>query len=285
MTDERRVSVFDEDELHRLRAAGFQEVEIVRDDSGHESLILVRPKTTGRDMSDFIREQAKVIGPLGGSWMMHGETGAYGEKIGLNFFEFYALGRGGVLGDVDADVVIDAFYFFEPNLVRNTWNSAREKMAPAEASKHYSEACATWGRARLSDVASLEEFAKLAERVVQANEVSGALFAGWRQMPLPDDAPGRAMLLLNVLREMRGGAHIEAVKQLGIDRQVALATNSPQMYQLFGWPDTPPEQGREACDHAEELTDQLQAPAFAVLTDDERELFARVVADVSAATA
>jgi hypothetical protein len=232
----------------------------------------------------FERDIASTVGPLGGTWMMHGETGGYGQGVGLNFFEFYALGRGGVLGNVEPDIVIDAFYFFEPNLVANTWNAAREKMDPTEASKHYADACAQWGRKRLSDVADLGEFAKLAERVIQAAETRGALFEGWRQTPLPDDAPGRAMLLLNVLREMRGGAHIEAVKRLGIDRQVALATNSPQMYQLFGWTDTPPAQAREGCDRAEELTDELVAPAYAVLGDDERELFARVVADVSTAS-
>jgi hypothetical protein len=235
-------------------------------------------------MDNFIRDVAKQVGPLGAAWMMHGETGAYGENVGLSFLEFYALGRGGVLGNVEPDVVVDAFYFFEPNLVANTWNAARQKMAPDEAARHYANACAEWGRKRIADVASLDDFTKLAERVVQSNEVSGALFEGWRRMPLPDDAPGRAILLMNVLREMRGGAHIEAVKQLGIDRQVALATNSPHMYAMFGWTDTPPETAREECDRAEELTDELQAPAFAVLSDDERELVARVVAEISAAS-
>src|SRR5690349_24102607 len=87
MTERRQVSVFDEVEMHRLRAAGFQEVEIVRDEAGHESLILVRQTPKGWDMSDFIREQAKVIGGLGGTWMMHGETGEYGQGVGLDFFQ------------------------------------------------------------------------------------------------------------------------------------------------------------------------------------------------------
>jgi hypothetical protein len=284
MTDERvRVSVFDEAQLHRLRAAGYQEVEIVRDDARHEFLILERTTDTGRDMNDFIRDQAKVIGSLGGAWMMHGDTGDYGSKVGLGFLEFYVLGRGGVLGNVEPDVVVDAFYFFEPNLIANTWTAARAKMEPSEASKHYSNACAQWGRNRLAGVASLDDLSKLAQRVIESSETNGALFNGWKHIPLPDDAPGRAMLLLNVLREMRGGAHIEAVKQVGIDRRVALATNSPNMYRLFGWTDEPPAPDPGACARAEDLTDELLAPAFAALSDDERELFARVVADVGAA--
>jgi hypothetical protein len=42
MTENATISVFDEETLHALRKAGFKEVEIVRDDDGHEFLVLVR---------------------------------------------------------------------------------------------------------------------------------------------------------------------------------------------------------------------------------------------------
>ena len=236
-------------------------------------------------MDNFTHDIGKTIGPIGGAYMMHPETGQHGESVGLGFLEFYALGRGGVLGDVDAKQVVDAFFFFNPTLVTNTWNTAKEKMAPRTASGHYADACAQWGRKRLGDIAGLDEFCKLAERVVESNVASGALFEGWKQMPLPDDAEGRTILLLNVLREMRGGAHIEAVKQVGLEPRVALATNSPQMYQLFGWTDEMPQAQPDEAARAEALTDELVAPAFATLDESERELFARVVEAVSAAAA
>jgi hypothetical protein len=275
---EAKVSVFDEARLHELRKAGYREIEIVRDEAGHEFLILAPT------MDNFIREVAKGVGPLGAAWMMHGETGQRGQAVGLNFFEFYVLGRGGALGGVDAKDVVKAFYFFEPERLTETWNTAREKMSPPTCAQHYADACAEFGRARISDVADLNEFGKLAERVIAASTTNGALFTAWREMPLPDDAPGRAMLFMNVLREMRGGAHIEATKELGLDRKVALITNSPHMYQLFGWTDEPPATDREAADRAEDLTDELETPAFAVLDAGEREVFARVVGAISQAT-
>ncbi len=43
MTEETaKISVFDEETLHALRKAGFTEVEIVRDENGHEFVIFVR---------------------------------------------------------------------------------------------------------------------------------------------------------------------------------------------------------------------------------------------------
>ena len=42
MTETATISVFDEETLHALRKAGFQEKTIVRDDAGHEYLVLER---------------------------------------------------------------------------------------------------------------------------------------------------------------------------------------------------------------------------------------------------
>jgi hypothetical protein len=279
MTERLTVSVFDEEELHRLRAAGFQEVEIVRDEARHEFFILERMTTT----NEFARTVGKKIGPLGAAFMMHGETGQYGESIGLGFLEFYALGRGGVLGNVEPDVVVDAFGFFEPTLVANTWNAARQKMDPKQASEHYRDACAEWGRKRLAAIDSLERFNEIAERVIAANTAPGALFDGWKQVSLPDDAPGRAMVLIHVLREMRGGAHIEAVRRVGIPIREALATNAPHMYQIFGWTDEMPAPDPERAGQAEDITDELVAPAFEGLDESEREIFADVIDAAAAA--
>jgi len=42
ITEMAKISVFDEETLHTLRKAGFQEVKIVRDEAGHEYLLLER---------------------------------------------------------------------------------------------------------------------------------------------------------------------------------------------------------------------------------------------------
>lgn len=238
-------------------------------------------------LQDFTRAVGQKIGPMGGAFMMNPTTGAYGDNIGLDFFSFYALGRGGVLGDVDGAAAADAFFFFNPDLVQGVWDAARQKMPPREAAEHYADACAIWGRANLSDIPAIEDFTKLAERVAQAARPtpSSVLFAGWREMPLPDDAPGRAAVQLTlVLREMRGGAHVEAVKQVELSPMEAVVVNSPNMLPLFGWqveaPDAQPLKAR--AEQAESLTDEIVGPAFDALDEGERETFAAVVDAVAA---
>jgi hypothetical protein len=238
-------------------------------------------------LQELTRPTGKKIASLGATFMMAPSTGAAGAEIGLAFLPYYALGRGGVLGDVDGQVVADAFYFFEPGLVKDSWDNGKAVKDPREVATHYAQACAAWGRENLSDIAKLEEFCKLADRVAQAAEPprSSGLFAGWRDMALPDDAPGRAAIqLMLVLRELRGGAHVDAVRQVGLDPREAVAVNSPHMYQLFGWidemPDAEPLKDRVA--QAEDLTDETVAPAFAALDEGEREIFRSVVDAVCA---
>lgn len=232
-------------------------------------------------LKEFVRATGKKFGPLGATFMMSPSVGASGETIGLDFFGYYALGRGGVLGDVDGGTVADAFYFFNPELVATVWDAAKAKHDPREVAAHYADACAKWGSEQLSGVDGLEEFNKLAERIAQDAEPtpSSSLFEGWREMPLPDDAAGRAAVhCILVLRELRGNAHVEAVKRVGLEPRQAVAVNSPHMYQLFGWtdemPDAEPVKAKAA--EAEDITDDLVASGFAGLSDAERATFARV---------
>lgn len=239
-------------------------------------------------IQEFSRQVGKPIGAMGGAFMLHPETGQFGDKVGLNFFEFYALGRGGVLGDVDAQAIVDAFYFFEPNTVKNVWESGTQKMSPGDAVKHYIDACSAFAKARFADIEGLDDFCKLADRVAQAAEPtpSSALFTAWREVPPPDDAAARAAVQLAlVLREHRGGAHVEATKQVGLGPLEAVAVNSPHMAQMFGWqgdlPDAEPL--RERAEKAEEITDDLVAPAFSSLDETERERFASVLSKIATA--
>ena len=53
---------------------------------------------------------APLIGSLGAKYMLDPETMAHGAAAGYpNGFAYYVAGRGGVLGDVDSDVVYSAF--------------------------------------------------------------------------------------------------------------------------------------------------------------------------------
>lgn len=238
------------------------------------------------DLQAYAARTTKAITSGGGAFMLHPDTTARGEAIGLDLGGFYGIGRGGVLGDVDADVVISAFAFFEPGLVRTIWDAARTKMTPAEGAAKYAAACADWGRDHLAGVDGLDDLAVLLERVSQeASPIGAPLFAGWRAMPLPDDAPGRATQLLHVMRELRGGLHICALLAAGVAPVEALLLDTPDQAALFGWsePLPDPDHQRAAYAEADANTNRMVAPAFAVLDDAERDRLAAILDAVLAA--
>jgi hypothetical protein len=239
------------------------------------------------DAVECARQTRELVG-IGGAFMLTSATSERGAALGLDFGQFYALGRGGVLGDVDADVVVATFGYFNPDLVRHFWTSAKEKVAPPDAALAYAEACRAWGRDHLSDLDDLDGLVGLLERTTSAASPVGApLFAGWRAVPLPDDAPGRAMQLLHVLRELRGGLHLDAVLAAGLTPHEALTLKSPEQVQLFGWTEPAPDVEEKRSIHAaaDETTDRMLAPAFGVLSDDERARLAGATAAVIAAYA
>jgi hypothetical protein len=67
----------------------------------------------------------KPIGDLGMQFMSDPLTRAAGKAMGLRGRPLYHLGRGGALGDVPAEVVVAAFYFFPPEVVIENWNAGR----------------------------------------------------------------------------------------------------------------------------------------------------------------
>lgn len=238
------------------------------------------------DVEAYAARTTTPITSGGGAFMLHPDTTARGEAIGLDLGGFYGLGRGGVLGDVDADVVISTFAFFEPGLVRTIWDGARQKITPAEGASRYADACAEWGREHFVGVDGLDELATLLERVAQsASPIGAPLFAGWRAMPLPDDAPGRAALLLHVMRELRGGLHICALLAAGVAPLHALLLDTPDQAALFGWsePLPDPEPSRAAYVEANANTNRMVAPAFAVLDAGERDRLVGILDEVLAA--
>jgi hypothetical protein len=183
-----------------------------------------------------------------------------------------------VLGDVDADVVAAALVFFEPNVVRAIWEAGQATMEPRAAAEAFTDCCREWGRVHLAGADGLDELCRLAERVVTAAPVAGLpLFAAWRAAALPDDLPARATQLCHVLREHRGGCHGVAVLASGLSPLEALIVNGgAETAALYGWSQPHPDPAvlAAAVGAAEALTDQLAAPAYAVLSATERETLA-----------
>ncbi len=223
---------------------------------------------------DLISTACPIIRDTGWAFYFAPATIARGAELGLDPLQTYILGRGGVLGDVEAGVVSAAFGYFNPAFLGATWNAARANCAPRVAGRAFMECCAAHGREKLADVPGLEAFVAAAGKVNDAADPDGlALYAGVRAEPLVDDAPGRAMQLVTVLRELRGSAHLVALRAVGLASKTAHFAKRPGDVRMFGWseadaPEITDETHRLLAD-AEAITDLIVRPAYAVLDDTE----------------
>jgi hypothetical protein len=217
-----------------------------------------------------ISEIAAATGDIGAAFYFHPDTLARGKELGLDGFRFYFLGRGGVLGDVAPQVVSAAFGYFNPELVEKLWTTAKEKVAPKTAAQEYLACNAALGRQWFSDVPGLDAYNEAAEAVINAVDPSGlSLFAGIVAEPVPADAPARAVHNAVLLRELRGSAHLIAVRAVGLESHVAHAIKRPGDMATFGWGDdvVVTDEDRARLDRAEEITNDILVSAFSVLSD------------------
>ncbi|MFE6922280.1 hypothetical protein ACFVAV_14645 [Nocardia sp. NPDC057663] len=223
---------------------------------------------------------------LGGAFMFSREVRDLGNTVGVpGFHGTYTRGRGGVLGDVDADVVSASFGFFEPEGIRAAWESV--PLPAADAAVAYLAACHDFGRRKLAAFDDAERLAHLLRRVVDAASSAGLpLFAGWRAMPLPDDARAAVVQLSHVLRELRGGLHFIAVTANGLTPLQAILiagspmSDGPTHARMLGWSEPfeeVTEEMRTRWEAAEALTDELIAPCFEVLDAGERDELATLL--------
>ncbi len=239
---------------------------------------------------DLLAATGPTIGAVGSSFYFVPDTLARGEELGLDASQFYVLGRGGVLGDVEPVVIQAAFGYFNPKLVAKVWNGARQKLAPRDAAHEYAACCANWGRQQLSDVDGLEAFCAAAEQVNDAADPDGlALYAGLTSEPLADDLPARAQQLITVLRELRGSAHLVAIRASGLTSKDAHFVKRPNDIAMFGWSadDAPVIDDALIAKHtaAERLTDEIVLPAYATLDADQQQAFVHGLEGIAAALA
>ncbi len=223
------------------------------------------------------------IGAFGPRWMLSQRTMAAGAAMGYGPFEQYFCARGGVLGNAPASVVYAVFGFFDESLVVEQWNAGCAKGPLEPLIESYETCCANTARhfgaetdwARLGD---------LAERVVRAAPTEGnPLFAGWRDRalrPAAGELPRRGGLLLNALRELRGGVHLMALRTYGVDLlHSVLITGGEPNAGLFGFTAPYPEYAasRPAWEMAEAATNAMVAVAYEALEPAERVEFAELV--------
>ncbi len=236
------------------------------------------PMTSAISDADLLSTACPIIKDTGWAFYFTPATVACGAELGLDNFQFYALGRGGVLGDVEPAVVSAAFGYFNPGLVAGLWNGAKAIVSPRVAGSAFMECSAAHGREKLADVPGLDAFVAAGEKILAAANVDAfPLFAGTVSEPRADDLPGHAMQIVTVLREYRGSAHLVAVRAVGLDTKTAHFVTRPNDGAMFGYgPDDVPQIGdaeRAKMVEAEDITDRLVGPAYSVLDDAERVAF------------
>lgn len=231
---------------------------------------------------------ADAVRDLTSRFMLDAATYIYGGGLGFEGMSFYTGGRGGVLGDVDASQVTDAFFFFHPDQVAGNWNGAAGVMPRDKAAAEFLTCCSKWGDDHLPDDLDAARLAELAAKVASAADGSGApIFEGWRQQAAPTDAKQAAVFHMNSLRELRFAQHAQAVAAQGISPEKAVLHRQPYMYALFGWGDLPenPEPIAADWDKAEAETNAAFANALRVLSSDELDEFVALANAANAATA
>lgn len=251
------------------------------------------------DSIDLAAVTADPIQVIGMSFYFDPATGERAREHGINIYEFYGLGRGGTLGDVEPDVVLEAFTFFHPRLIERFWTNAKTKADPVAIAAAYVIAAYEFADRTFGaiDVSVLANFAHAAHQVVAAVEAGHhQLVDGYRQYDVPQNPVHAAYLGAILMRELRGCVHIDAVNEVGLSAAEACYLEDPSLFTLHGYvedetPSVTPEIAEKKVE-AERITSQLMAGFFSVLSDDERQhladgalaMFAAIKAPVAVAT-
>lgn len=216
-------------------------------------------------------DTAAAVSTLGSHFMLDSNTYKRGAELGFQGLDFYAVGRGGVLGDVDADVVSAAFTFFEPGAVRTLWEQGIAVMPAQQAAGEFAACCASWAEDHVPDDFDAARLAELAAKVTAgARPACASVFAGWRALAAPASAKAAAVHNMNVLRELRLGLHGAAVIAAGLTPLEALSVKSPAMAPLFGWTELADVTGlQEVWDGAEARTNAAISHAYEALDEGE----------------
>ena len=224
---------------------------------------------------DVVKATSGPVHDIGTSAYLSPDIAGWAAEWGWsNPFAFYFAGRGGMLGDVGAEVVTSAFGWFEPNAVHAMYSEGIGVAGAVTAAVRMAEAHGRWGEKHYGDVEGLEAIVGVTEELVDGLEGSAIpLFVGWRDAPRSESAAGRAAQLMQILREWRGGIHLVATTAVGLSPLEAILTNEgPGQAKFFGWPEPFPDFGpiQQRHDEAEGITDRLCASALAAALDEAR---------------
>ncbi|WP_416901142.1 SCO6745 family protein [Micromonospora echinospora] len=217
-----------------------------------------------------------IVVELGEAYTRCPTTRRRARLLGISGWAFYVTARGGALGAVGSETAAACLGFIAPDAVAEGWDAAARVVAPREVAAAGLAECCRWGRQHLADAPGVTRLADLLHRAVAAAEAHGLpLFAAWRAMPVPDDAPGaRAAVGLHLLRELYLDAYLLAVRVSGMTplEAVLAGAEGEAGAMAGGWPRPYPPVGPLVRRRiwAEAATDRLVSSAFRTLGAAER---------------
>jgi hypothetical protein len=225
-----------------------------------------------------------------------GLVGAFAESpqtlrrarlLGLSGWAYHVSARAGALGDVRPETVAAAIGFIAPDAVTDGWEATAKTTEPLEvATWHLHELC-RWGGDQLGGFPRLTRLLDLSRRVVAAVDPAGLpLFAAWRAMPVPDNAPGaQAAVMLLLLHEHRMGVHVVAVRASGLTplQAIIAGPEGETGAVAFGWQPPYPPAGPilRRLMWAESVADALAGQAYGQLSGAERIEFVGLLESLS----
>jgi hypothetical protein len=196
--------------------------------------------------------------------------------LGLSGWAYHVSARAGALGEVRPETVAAVIGFIAPEAVVDGWEATAKASAPMEvASWHLHELC-KWGIEQLGGFPRLTRLLELSGRVVDAVDLAALpLFAAWRAMPVPDQAPGAlAAVTLQLLHEHRLGVHLVAVRASGLSplQAIIAGPEGETGAVAFGWQPPYPPAGPivRRLMWADSVADALAGQAYGALDMGER---------------
>ena len=241
-------------------------------------------------VAETVGRAFKPIQQFTRGWMMAEETAAYGVELGMRSGRHFQLvGRAGVMGSCNAMAAYGALAFMAEDHVFGAWNNVPAGLTHYQVAEHMLSRVLAWGEAELTrfDVGDMRRLDELGRRIAGSAHCSlGPIFAGWRSYPQPDNAGAAVAQTTQVLREMRGAAHLVAITAKGLSPLDAIlaSTNAPPRtgpeYAAkmgFTGPFRDPEEVRAKRLEAEDLTAEIMMAHFAALSGEELAEFGELV--------
>jgi hypothetical protein len=230
------------------------------------------------DTSNLTDAIAKPLGTVGMLFYFSPQSAERAKTIGMDLFTLYGAGRGGVLGDRSPQEIEDIFYFFKPGMISELIAKARS-LAPIEVG-----VAAHMGAANdFADVtfggvedAVMESFSSCVTALVASLPKGRWPIAdGYASVDLPSTPRYQAHRWAVVMRELRGGIHVDTVKDLGLSPSVACQLDPHRgSFSLLGYSD---EDRVEETDEMIALRDEIevetsrrQAALLEVLDQEQR---------------